>query len=268
MRGPAPADAVEGGEHTALERGALRIIIVPDPPARSNGMSMPWRARGVERFGVAGVGVAHDAEPGIAGQHALQLLVRFARAVGDDDHAGMQRVADADAAAVVDRHPGRAGRRVEQRVQHRPVGDGVAAVAHAFGLAVRRGDRAGVEMIAADDDRRLDDAAPDQIVDRQAEARALAVAEPEDARRQSLERDALARQPDPAAERLRRRRTSRAPASSVACDVGRIAGQRRPAERALALAEQRADVLGHEAGNVERVGDAGLARACARMLLP
>ena len=51
-------------------------------------------------------------------------------------------------------------------------------------------------------------------------------------------------------------------------DVGRIARERRPAERPLALAEERPDVLGHEAGNLEGVGDAGLARACARMLLP
>ena len=57
-------------------------------------------------------------------------------------------------------------------------------------------------MIAADDDRRVDDAAADELVERQAEPRALAVAEPEDARRQALERDALARQPNPAAQRL------------------------------------------------------------------
>ena len=120
-------------------------------------MSMPCVRAVGDRLGIAGVGVAHDAEPGIARQHALELLVRLARAVGDDDHAGVQRVADADAAAVVDRHPGGAARRVEQRVEDRPVGDGVAAVAHAFGFAVGRRDRPGVEMIAADDDRRLHD---------------------------------------------------------------------------------------------------------------
>ena len=42
-------------------------------------------------------------------------------------------------------------------------------------------------------------------------------------------------------------------------DVGRVAGKRRQAERSLALAEQRADVVGHEAGDVEGVLDAGLA---------
>ena len=203
--------------------------------------------------------MADDAHAGIAGQHALEPPVGLGRAVGDDHHAGVDRVADADAAAVVDRHPGGAGGGVEQRVQDRPVGDGVAAVAHALGLAVGRGDRAGVEVIAADDDRRRHAALADQLVEPQPEARALAVAEPADARRQSLERDPLLRQPDPSAQRrvagehlergLRRCR-----------DVLRIARQRRPAERPLAFAEERPNVLGHEARNLERVGDAGAHR--------
>ena len=40
-------------------------------------------------------------------------------------------------------------------------------------------------------------------------------------------------------------------ARSVRADVLRVAGQRHPAERPLALAEQRADVRRHEAGEVE-----------------
>jgi hypothetical protein len=38
------------------------------------------------------------------------------------------RVAHADAAAVMQRHPGRAAGGVEQRVEQRPVGDGIGAV--------------------------------------------------------------------------------------------------------------------------------------------
>ena len=67
----------------------------------------------------------------------------------------MLREAHADAAAVMQRHPGGARGGVEQRVEQRPVGDRVGAVLHRFGLAVGRGDRAGIEMVAADDDRRL-----------------------------------------------------------------------------------------------------------------
>ena len=64
-----------------------------------------------------------------------------------------------DAAAVVERHPRRAARHVEQRVEDRPVGDRVAAVLHRFGLAERRRHAAGVEVVAADDDRRRELAA-------------------------------------------------------------------------------------------------------------
>ena len=91
---------------------------------------------------------------------------------------------------------------VQEGVEHRPVGNGIAAVPHALGLPVWRGDRAGIEMITADHDRRLDDAATDQLVDRQAEARPLAVTKPEDSSGESLEGDAFGRQPDPAAQRL------------------------------------------------------------------
>ena len=48
-----------------------------------------------------------------------------------------------------------------------------------------------------------------------------------------------------------------------AVDVLRVARQRRPAERADAAAEQRADVGRHEAGEVEGVGDALLLRHLA-----
>ena len=41
-------------------------------------------------------------------------------------------------------------------------------------------------------------------------------------------------------------------------DVFRIAGERDPAEGAGAGAEERANVFGHEAGNQERVGAAGV----------
>jgi len=53
------------------------------------------------------------ADPGITSQDALEFFVRVGGAVGDDHHAGVQRVADADAAAVMDRHPRRARRGVE-----------------------------------------------------------------------------------------------------------------------------------------------------------
>ena len=123
---------------------------------------------------------------------------------------GVDRAADADAAAVVDAHPRRARRRVDQRVEQRPVGDRVGLVLHPLRLAVGRGDRAGVEVVAADDDRRRQLAGAHHRVEAQAEPVALAVAEPADARRQALEGDPLAGGLDPAARAARRRGTPRA----------------------------------------------------------
>ena len=71
---------------------------------------------------------------------------------------------------------------------------------------------------------------------------------------------ALARQRDPAARAAVSSGKVRSTASSVTREVVGIAGEHRPAERALALAEERPDVGGHEAGEVEGVLDAGLLR--------
>ena len=59
----------------------------------------------MDGFRVAGVGVADDAQAGVAGEDALEAAIHFVGAIGDHDHSGVLRVADADAAAVVDGHP-------------------------------------------------------------------------------------------------------------------------------------------------------------------
>ena len=203
-------------------------------------------ARGVERLVVAGVGMAHDAGARIGGEHPLEPLRRIRAAVGEHDHAGMDRVADPDAAAVVDADPGRARRRVQERVQDRPVGDRVGAVAHRLGLAVGGGDRAGVEVVAADHDRRRDCARADELVDREARPGAVAVAEPADPRRQPLEGDALGSELQPAQEQ---RVVGEQPPELVVDrrDVGRVARESGPPEGADAAAEERPDIGRDEA---------------------
>ena len=57
-------------------------------------------ARSPHRLVVAGVGMPHHAGAGIGRQHPLEPLGRIGAAVGEDDHAGVDRVADPDAAAV------------------------------------------------------------------------------------------------------------------------------------------------------------------------
>ena len=72
---------------------------------------------------VTGVGVPQDADPGIAIQNTLEPLGGRRVAVGDDGHAGT----DAAAAEAVNGDEIGAGRAVQQRVEDRPVGDGVGA---------------------------------------------------------------------------------------------------------------------------------------------
>ena len=221
----------------------------------------------LERALVAGIGVADDAHAGIGGQDALQARGGLGRSVGDDHHAGVERVADADAAAVVEADPGGAGGGVDEGVEDRPVGDRVRAVAHRLGLAVR----ADATEPASRWSRPMTIGAlisPDATSSlmRGAGLRPLAVAEPADARRQPLDRHLLGGQAQPAlepgvvGEELGQRGVD-------ARDVGGVAGQRRHPERSPALAEERPDEGGHEAGEVERVLHAGLL-ARARMLLP
>src|SRR5689334_15722093 len=105
----------------------------------------------------------------------------------------MQRIADAHATAMMKRNPARAARRVQQRVQDGPIGDCIRSVFHRFSFAKWRRYGSGVEMIAADCDRRFEIAALHEIVDGFAHLGTLAVTEPADARRQSLEVNAIAR---------------------------------------------------------------------------
>jgi hypothetical protein len=81
--------------------------------------------------------VTDHAHARIGRQHALETARRAWRAVSDDDHPGVQRVADADPTAVMKRHPRRARSGVDERVEDRPIGDRVGAVLHGFGLAIR-----------------------------------------------------------------------------------------------------------------------------------
>ena len=146
-RAPAQRRAVPAGGRDLREvadeqpRGSARTVAARVRADRRQVEAV--LARSVERLVVARVEVPDDARAGVGRQHALEPLGRVVGAVGDDDHPRVDRVADADAAAVVDADPRRARGDVEQRVQDRPVGDRVGAVAHRLGLAVRRGDGAG-----------------------------------------------------------------------------------------------------------------------------
>src|SRR5258707_8388380 len=109
-------------------------------------------------------------------------------------------------------------------------------------------------MVAADDDRRLDLAPRHHLVEREANPRPLAEAEPADTRRQALELDLLPRHVEPVVEMAIAGDQFLDPRVG-AIDVLRLAGERAPTEGADAAAEERADIGRHEAGEVEGVGD-------------
>ena len=67
-------------------------------------------ARRIEGPLVAGVGVASYSDAGIVGKDPLQTSSGSRRAVGNDHLAGMQRVTDPNAAAVMKAHPRRSAR--------------------------------------------------------------------------------------------------------------------------------------------------------------
>src|SRR5690606_14777573 len=178
----------------------------------------------------------HDAGAGVVPQHALDAAVGGFAAVADDHHAGVLGVAHAHAAAVVQADPGRAAGDVEHGIEQRPVADRVAAVAHGLGLAVGAGDAAGIQVVAADHHRGLQLAITHHLVERQAQAVALAQADPADARRQALEVDALGGHVQPTVQ-VGVVRDQFLDLGIGPGDVLRVAAQRHPAERADAAAE-------------------------------
>ena len=106
-------------------------------------------------------------------------------------------------------------------------------------------------MVAADDDRGLDRTGAHEVVERQPGLVALTLAEPADPRRQALEGDALLRAADPLVQAV----VVGEQVEHGLVGDGDVLGVTReggPAERALALAEQRPDVGRHEAGELER----------------
>src|SRR6266542_6003844 len=198
---------------------------------------------------VARVRLAGHPYAWVISHHALDAPGHFIGAIGNRDLPRMLRVSDAYAAAVVDGEPRCARGGIEQRIEQGPIGDGVAAVPHAFGLAKGRCHRAAVEVVASHHHRRLELAELHEAIDRQAELGALAVTQPADARGQSLEADALLRQFDPAAqaEILGKHLQHQLVAHG---NVARCARQGDPAEGTAPLAEERTNISLHKTGKV------------------
>src|SRR5580658_9067882 len=107
-------------------------------------------------------------------------------------------------------------------------------------------------MIAADHDWRLQFAALDEFVHRQAELGAFPITQPTDACWQSLEVDSFLGERNPALQCAALRKKLQHQAIRAA-NVRGISRQRNPAERTATLAEQRPNVFRHESGDLERI---------------
>src|SRR5713226_5263877 len=238
---------------------------MPDPHASDQSRSLHWNVDAAfmsdfDRALVPGIGMPHHTGAGIVGEHALELARRVGGAIRDDHHPRMYGPTDAYSAAVVHTHPRSPARRVEKRIENRPVRDRVRTITHGLGLAVGRGDRTRIQVVAADHDGRLDRAGADELVEANTRARTLAIAKPADSRRQALELHLLTGRLDPAHQRG---------VVGELLDHGavgdgnvlRVARQRNPAKGSFAFAEQWTDVGGHEAWELER------ARAAAQLRL-
>ena len=120
-------------------------------------------------------------------------------------------------------------------------------------------------MVAADDDRCLEFALRHHLVEGEAKAMAIAQAHPADAGGQTLEVDLLPRHVEPVMEMgVVGQQFLHLGVGLV--DILRIARQRRPAERADTPTEERADVGGDEAGEVEGIVDALVLRHLADII--
>src|SRR5438552_2249065 len=120
-------------------------------------------------------------------------------------------------------------------------------------------------MIAADDDGRFDLATLNQIIHGDAKLSAIAIAQPANARRQTLEMDSLLCQFQPARKSLVLWKKFERKLISPR-DVGWIAAQRDPSKRTFSFAEERAAILQHEPSNIEYLFDAGLFRLRANVV--
>ncbi len=139
----------------------------------------------------------HHATGWIVPQYARNTPVCIDAAVADDNESGMLRVAHADAAAMVQRHPGGAARGAQEGVEHRPVRNSIAAVQHRFRFPIGTRHRTAVEVVTAYYDRCLELAAPYHLVERETQPVALPESDPADSRGQPLKVNALTRRIEP-----------------------------------------------------------------------
>src|SRR5262245_42365970 len=109
------------------------------------------RSSKCDSFWITGVGVARHPQSRVSGEDTLQTARRLGCAIGHDHLPGMDAIANPYPTTVVNAHPGGPAHRIDEGVEQRPVGNGVGAIAHGFGLAVWARHRAAIQVVTAND---------------------------------------------------------------------------------------------------------------------
>src|SRR5882762_1739552 len=99
----------------------------------------------------------------------------------------MNAVTHSNTSALVHTYPGRACRRVQKRVEYRPISDSITPVEHVLGLPPWRGNASTVKMIPSDPDRPGKPPVRHHLVYQPTEFRALSESKPAHSSRQTLE---------------------------------------------------------------------------------
>src|SRR3954447_7611411 len=99
----------------------------------------------------------------------------------------MNAVTHAYTAAMMQAYPTCTACGVDQRIQQRPIGNGIAAIEHGFGFAVGACNTSGIEMIAANNNRRLHFSGAHKFIECETCFFSFTLSEPAYAGRQSLE---------------------------------------------------------------------------------
>src|SRR4030095_1066703 len=136
----------------------------------------------------------------------------------------------------MNRDPRSAGGGIDEGIEQRPVGNRVTAIDHCFSFPERRRDRTGVEVVATNHNWCTDLTAPDEFVHRHTKLGTSALAEPADACRQALKLNPLLGELHPTRQRSVPREELKGQTIGPR-DVGGIATQRNPTERALPFAK-------------------------------
>src|SRR5437667_11039076 len=94
--------------------------------------------------------MSNNSDPRVDRQHSFKPLCSLRRPISHKTHSRMYTVAHPDPATLMDTHPRCTCRRIEKRVEYRPVSYRVTSIHHPLTLPYRRGYAPAVEVVSSD----------------------------------------------------------------------------------------------------------------------